>query len=411
MKRIVVVGASVAGIAAAEELRQLGFDGTLVVLGDETWTPYDRPPLTKAVLAGRQSAEESALRHPRWHEDLAIDLRLGVRAIGLDLNERVVELASGERLGFDGLVLTTGAVPRTLGLVDRPLAGVFTLRTLDDSLALHQAIAGGASVAVVGGGFIGAEVAATARQLGAAVTLVEAEHAPLARAVGSRIGTAFAELHADHGVTVRCGVPVTGLEGEERVERVRLADDAAISADVVVIGLGVRPATEWLDGSGLAIKDGIVCDAFCRASAPGVVAAGDVARWEHPRLGSIRIEHWENAVTQGRAAASALLGSATEPYAPVPYVWSDQHDRKVQLVGLPRPDDQLLVVDGSIEERRFLALYTRDDQVSAAISFNRPASITRVRRMLHTSVTVSQVIDALAKRTTRAETPNITMAP
>ena len=392
------MGSSVAGLAAADALRALGFDGSVILLGAERRTPYDRPPLTKAVLAGRQTPAECALRAEGWAADLDLDLRLGTTATGLDLGRRTVEVDSGPPVAFDRLVVATGSTPRTLALGGRRLEGVFTLRTMDEALAIRSAIGAGAKVVVVGGGFIGAEVAATARRLGAEVTILEADQAPLARALGSQIGSLLARIHADEGIAVRCGVPVADLEGETRIERVRLADSAAIDADVVIVGLGARPATEWLEGSGLEIRDGVVCDAFCRASAPGVVAAGDAARWEHPRLGSIRIEHWENAVTQGRAAANALLEARPAgPYDPVPYVWSDQYDYKLQLVGLPGLGDDLLVIDGQFDERRFLALYTRDGRVTAAVAIGRPRAIMRVRRLLRADVSVSSVIETLAE--------------
>ena len=392
-----MAGASVAGVAAADELRRLGYDGELVVLGEETRTPYDRPPLSKEVLAGAQ--EECPLRPAQWAGDLDINVRLGETAIRLDLDDRAVELASGEKVGFDGLVISTGSTPRVLA--GPRLEGVFTLRTLDDSLALREAIAAGGRVVVVGGGFIGAEVAATARRVGAEATIVEAEQVPLERAIGAKMGSLLAGVHADQGVDLRCGVPVAGLEGDGRVERVRLADGSVIAADVVVIGLGVRPTTDWLAGSGLATNDGVVCDAFCRASAPGIVAAGDVARWNHPQLGSVRIEHWENAVTQGRVAAGTLLG-ADDPYDPVPYVWSDQYDLKIQIVGLPTSNDKVVFLDGAPEDLHFVALYRRGNQVTGAISFNRPGSIMKIRRRLRSSATVSEVEGALQTTTTVA---------
>jgi len=320
-------------------------------------------------------------------------LRLGTAAVGLDPGPQVLELSSGERLGYDGLVIATGATPRVLP--GPALEGVFTVRTLDDSLGLRSAIVPGANVVVVGGGFIGAEVAATARRLGAAVTILEAEAVPLARSVGAEIGTLLSQVHRDEGVEVRCGVPVAALEGDGRVTHVRMSDESRIPADVVVVGLGVRPNIAWLERSGIALGDGVLCDAYCRTSLPGVVAAGDVARWEHPRLGSVRIEHWENAVTQGRAAAHALLGTASEPFDPVPYVWSDQFEYKVQVVGRPTTGDALVVVDGSLADRRFVAVYARDDQVTGAISFNRPAKTMRIRKLLRTGVTVAQVTEAL----------------
>lgn len=391
-RSVVVVGASVAGVAAAEELRRRGFDGSLTVIGDEAHAPYDRPPLTKSVLAGGE-VTDAALRSAEWPEELGLELRPSTRAVGLDLARRSLELASGERLGFEGLVVATGSAPR--GLPGPAIEGVFTVRTLDDALALRAALVPGARLVVVGGGFIGAEVAATARRLGAEVTIVEVDAAPLTRALGVEIGSLVARLHADEGVEVRCGVAVAGVEGDGRVERVRLADGTALDADAVVVGLGVRPATGWLEGSGLELCDGVVCDAFCRASAPGVVAAGDVARWQHPQLGAVRIEHWENAVTQGRFAAGTLLGSEDVPYAPVPYVWSDQYEHKLQVVGRREPGDGLLVVDGSLEDRRFVAAYVRGERVTAAVTLNRRASAMRIRGLLRAGATLSDLTAAL----------------
>lgn len=414
-RSVVVVGASVAGVAAAEELRRLGHDGPLTVIGEESRAPYDRPPLTKAILAGGEP-ESCTLRSAEWPEELEIDLRTGTRAEHLDLSERTLELSSGERLKYDGLLLATGSTPRQLpglqreraasswqlpvsaldGAVpdtpSRALAGVFTIRTLDDSLALRAALVPGARLVVVGGGFIGAEIAVTARGLDIEVAIVEGEATPLARSLGPEIGAEVARMHADEGVEMHCGLPVAGLEGHGRVERVRLADGSALDTDVVVVGLGVRPATGWLEDSGLDLDDGVLCDSFCRTAAPGVVAAGDVARWQHPRLGSVRIEHWENAVAQGRFAAGALLGTATEPYAPVPYVWSDQYGHKIQIVGRREPRDELVVLDGSLEERRFVAAYvTADQRVTAAVTFDRRATAMRIRGLLRAGVDLAEL--------------------
>lgn len=399
-RSVVVVGASVAGVAAAEELRRRGFDGPLTVVGEEARAPYDRPPLTKAVLAGEDPAA-CALRPPAWPQELGIDLRTGTRAARLDPAARTVELASGERLAYEGLVLATGSTPRELP--GPSLAGVFTVRTLDDALALRAALVPGARLVVVGGGFIGAEVAATARGLGAEVTIVEGEATPLARALGAEIGGFVARMHAEEGVEMRCGVPVAGLEGERRVERVRLADGSALAADVVVVGLGVRPNTAWLEGSGLALEDGVPCDAFCRTAAPGVLAAGDVARWEHPRLGSVRIEHWENAVAQGRFAAGALLGLEGEPYAPVPYVWSDQYGHKIQIVGRREHGDELVVVDGSLAERRCVAAYVAGGgRVTAAVTVDRRATAMRIRGLLRSGLGLADLTAQLERAPTAA---------
>jgi NADPH-dependent 2,4-dienoyl-CoA reductase/sulfur reductase-like enzyme len=393
-RSIVVVGASVAGVAAAEELRRLGYDGTLTVIGEERHAPYDRPPLTKAILAGEDPAA-CALRSAEWPEELEVDLRTGTRAERLDLAARELEVTGGERLAYEGLVIAAGSTPRRLP--GPALDGVFTVRTLDDSLALRAALVPGARLVVVGGGFIGAEVAATARGLGVEVTIVEGEPTPLARALGTEIGGFVARMHADEGVEVRCGVAVAGLEGDGRVERVRLADGSSLAAEVVVVGLGVRPSTAWLEDSGLALDDGVVCDGFCRAT-PGVVAAGDVARWEHPRHGSVRIEHWENAVAQSRFAAAALLGTASEPFAPVPYVWSDQYGHKIQIVGRREAGDELIVVDGSPAERRFVAAYVAGDgRVTAAVTVDRRATAMRIRGLLRSGLTLTDLTAQLER--------------
>lgn len=386
-RRIVVVGASVAGIAAVEGLRRLGYDGALTVVGEEAHAPYDRPPLTKAMLAG--TATDCTLRPAGWADEHAVDLRRATRAVRLDAAARVVETAAGERLPYDGLVVATGATPRQLP--GPRLEGVFTIRTLDDAVGLRDALVPDARLVVVGGGFIGAEVAATARGLGAEVTIVEGDPAPLARALGEEVGALVAEIHADEGIVLRCGVAVAGLEGDGRVERVRLADGAAIEADVVVVGLGVRPATGWLLDSGLRLDDGVVCDPYLRTSAPGVLAAGDVARWDHPQLGAVRIEHWENAVAQGRFVAGALLGEEPEPFAPVPYVWSDQHAHKIQVVGRRAASDAFVVVDGSLAERRFVGVYVDGDRVTAAVAFNRRSAVMRVRQLLRSGAALADV--------------------
>ena len=357
--RIVIVGASLAGLRAAEELRHRGFAGTVTVVGDETYEPYDRPPLSKQVLAGAWGLDRTALTvmHPDGVAGLDLDWRLGVRATGLDLAERRVLLAGGDDVGFDGLVIATGATPRELPGTET-LAGVHTLRTLDDALAVRAAIDGGARrVVVVGAGFIGAEVAATCRTAGCDVTILEALPVPLGRALGDEMGAVMGDLHRDHGVDVRLGVGVAGFEGGDRVTHVRLADDTLLDADLVVVGIGVSPNTGWLEGSGVALDDGVVCDATTRV-APGIVAAGDVARWPSHRFGELlRVEHWDNAIAMGEHAARRLLADlagdpaddpgSTAPYDPVPWFWSDQYDRKIQLAGRSSGADEVQVVDGA----------------------------------------------------------------
>jgi NADPH-dependent 2,4-dienoyl-CoA reductase/sulfur reductase-like enzyme len=383
--RIVVVGASLAGFRAAEELRALGHTGPIALVGDEPRQPYERPPLSKQVLAGKQPPEATAIAVASGSvDDLALDWHLGTPATGIDLHTRTVLLGGGERLPFDGLVIATGASPRRLPGTDH-LEGVHTLRTLDDCLAIRAALVSvPRRVAVVGAGFIGAEVAATCRGLGIEVSLIEALPVPLERGLGARMGAVMADLHRDHGVDVRLGVGVVLIEGGRRVERVRLTDGAVLDVDLVVIGIGVSPNTEWLNGSGLKIDNGVVCDQTCSA-APGVVAAGDVARWPNVRFDELmRVEHWDNAIEMGAHAARTLLapGGMAQPYAPVPWFWSDQYDRKVQLAGRAGADDIVEVVSGSIEERRFVAFYGRGGRVVGVLGMNQPAKVTRWRSLL-----------------------------
>ncbi|MFP3907626.1 MAG: NAD(P)/FAD-dependent oxidoreductase [Acidimicrobiales bacterium] len=378
MRHIAIVGASLAGYRAAQTLRREGFDGELTMVGEEPHRPYDRPPLSKKVLSG--AAEPDSIALERDGDDLDIDWRLGGRAVGFDADTRTVRLEGGEELSSDGVILACGARPRSLPGTD-DLGGVHLLRSVDDSLDLRAAFeAAPRRVVVIGAGFIGAEVAATARGLGLEVTIIEALDLPLARALPPRVGQVFADLHRDQGVDLRLGVGVETLETDaERVSGVRLADGSVVEADVVVVGIGVVPNTEWLEGSGLTLDNGVVCDETTLA-APGVVAAGDVARWPNPLFDEVmRVEHWDNAAAMGQHAARRLLAGdgPGEAFAPVPYFWTDQYDTKVQLVGRAAPDDVVEVVDGSIDERRFVAIIGRGDRLVGAVGMNRPPAVMR----------------------------------
>ncbi|HEV7720842.1 MAG TPA: FAD-dependent oxidoreductase [Iamia sp.] len=382
LRHVVVVGASLAGLHAARALRRHGYDGTLTIVGDEPHLPYDRPPLSKQVLAGVWEPERTALLSER---DDALDLTwtLGRAATALEPRDRTVTLDDGTELAYDGLVIATGATPRRLPGTEG-LAGVHVLRSLDDAVALRADLdAAPARLVVVGAGFIGAEVAATARGRGLAVTLVEPLPVPLGRVLGGEVAETVAAVHRDHGVDLRLGVGVEAIEGGGRVERVRLADGTTIDCDVVVVGIGVTPNTGWLETSGLPLADGVMADATCRV-VPGIVAAGDVARWPHPIYGEdLRVEHWDHAIAQGGHAAETLLaGEGAQPFAPVPWFWSDQYDRKIMLAGRPAAAEEVRVVEGSLAERRFVALYRRGDQVVAALGMNRPAPLARWRMRL-----------------------------
>lgn len=395
---VAVVGASLAGLRAVETLREEGYEGRLVLVGDEPHLPYDRTPLSKELLAGTATPEDTLLRPAADYDELDLELHLGRRARSLDLERREVVLDDGERLGFDAVVLATGASPRRLPAT-RELAGIHLLRTLDDSLAIANALEARPRVAVVGAGFIGSEVASTCRGRGLDVTVLEALPVAMVRAVGPEMGRVLMGLHGDHGVPVRTGVGVAGFAGAERVEQVLLEDGSAVDTDLVVVGVGVDPATAWLEGTGLEIANGVVCDSTCTA-APGVVAAGDLARWHNPLYGgSMRVEHWTNAGDQAAAAVRSLLayaaGGEPEPFSPVPYFWSDQYGLKIQYVGACSPDDEVVVVDGSTDDRRFVAIYGRGGRIVAALAIGRPRLLMAYRRLIAGRTTWD---DALAYR-------------
>jgi NADPH-dependent 2,4-dienoyl-CoA reductase/sulfur reductase-like enzyme len=400
--RVAVVGASLAGYRAAQALRRQGFDGTLTLIGGEPHAPYDRPPLSKQLLAGAWTVDQIALTTDDQLAGLELDLRLGTRATDLDVGANTLRLHGGEPIVYDHLVVATGAAARTLpGLPD--LDGIVMLRTLDDSLRLRELLTTGQPrVVVVGGGFIGAEVAATSRGLGLDVTILEALPVPLERGLGPKLGAAVAAIHGDHGVDLRCGVVVDEIVGRTRAEQVVLSDGTRVDADVVVVGIGAFPTTGWLEASGLDIRDGVVCDSTCRAvNTSNVWAAGDVARWEHPLLGGdIRLEHWDNAARQGAQVATniaaTMRGEAPQSFGPVPYVWSEQYGVMIQVLGHPHADDEVDVVLGSVDERSFVALLGRDGALTAVVGVGDSRTM-RFRKRLEAGATIETARAAAAE--------------
>ncbi|WP_409474151.1 NAD(P)/FAD-dependent oxidoreductase [Streptomyces sp. HC307] len=382
MRTVAVVGASLAGLSAARSLRKQGYDGRLVVIGDELHRPYDRPPLSKEFLAGTLGEAELALEAD--DEDLQAEWLLGVRATGLEYAQRAVRLADGREVPADGVVIATGAAARTLP-GSEGLAGVHTLRTLDDARALRDELARGGRLVVIGGGFIGAEVASTAYALGLEVTVVEAAPTPLAGPLGETMGAVVSALHADHGVRLLCGVGVKGLSGETRVDAVLLEDGRSIPADIVVVGVGARPCVEWLEGSGIVLDNGVKCGADGRTSLAGVVAVGDCANWYDPRTGlHRRVEHWTGARERPDAAVATLLaGGAVEPGVPrPPYFWSDQYGVKIQFAGHAAGADSVTIEAGAADERDVLAVYRRAGDPVAALGMNQPRLFMRWRKQL-----------------------------
>ena len=383
MRDVVVVGASLAGLRAAESLRTAGFDGTITVIGDERHMPYDRPPLSKRLLAGEWEVDRIALRKPDDIASLGVDWQLSTSAVGLDPARRHVELADGRQVRYEGAILATGSRPRKLPGQD-DVADVVVLRSVDDALELRSRIAGGGRrVVVIGAGFIGLEVAATARKLGNEVLVLESAPGPLVRGLGAAMGAAIAAVHADHGVEVRCGVTIEAVQPGA----VLIDGGWHEPADVVVVGIGVAPATDWLADSGLEVRDGIVCGPDLNTGVPLVYAAGDIVRWYNPLFEEeMRVEHWTNAAEQGALAAANLLaeatGQRTAPYAPVPFFWSDQYDRRIQFLGRASGDDEVQVVAGSVAARQFVALYGNRGRLRGVLGLNAPRQVMPFRSLL-----------------------------
>ncbi|MEW1847023.1 FAD-dependent oxidoreductase [Nonomuraea angiospora] len=378
---VLIVGASAGGLAVAEALRRKGHQGGLTVLGAEPHPPYDRPPLSKQVLAGTWESERAHLRAETELDKLGATFILGDPAVRLDPEAREVSAVSGRTLRAQAVVLATGLTPSRLPGQDG-LAGIHVLRTLDDALALRAHLLEGPRLVVVGEGVLGAEVAATARGLGLDVTLVGLGRAVLADQLGDPAAALLTRKHAEHGVRLRLGVAVEGLASESgRITGVRLASGELLPADAVVVAIGSRPATGWLGDSGLTLRDGVECDSRCRA-AGGVYAVGDVASWQHEGLGRrLRLENRTNAVEQAQVVAANILGEDLA-YAPVPYFWTDQYDVKLQVHGLPSPEAEVSVVEGDPEQNRFVALYRLDGVVTAVLGWNMAKAARLLRGRL-----------------------------
>lgn len=378
---IVVVGASLAGVRGVESLRRLGATGPITLIGAESHRPYDRPPLSKGFLAGDLGHDRIWLqRSDTAMQDLNITLRLGVSATGLDLGNNVVHTTDGD-VPYARLVIATGTSVRRLPHAEG--APVFVVRTLDDSESLAPRLVSGARVVVIGAGFIGAEVASTAASKGCSVTVVEAMPVPLERQLGPEMGGACAALHARNGVDLRAGIGVASIEADAVV----LSDGTRLPADVVVVGIGVDPNTEWLEGSGVLLDNGVLCDAATRvltADGPldNVVACGDVARWPNALYDeTMRIEHWTNAVEMSGHAAATLLGDV-QPFAPVPYFWSDQYGVKIQFFGRATGFDEVRVVEGSPADGAGVALYRRGDRLVGVLGLHRMKAVIGYRALL-----------------------------
>ncbi len=400
--RFVVVGASLAGLRAVEAARKVGFGGSITLIGAEAHLPYDRPPLSKAFLHPDESGGPVAAPFFRteevFAEELDVELVLGEPATRLDTERRMVVVGDRE-IGYDALVIATGGALRTLPGTER-LEGVYGLRTLDDSIGVRAALDAGARTVVIGAGFIGSEVAAGAKKRGVDVTIVEALPTPLVRATGTEMGSAIASLHERNGTTLLCGMGVRAVEGDRKVERVVLDDGTVLPADLVVVGIGVVPAVGWLEGSGLTIDNGIVCDETLWTGVPCVYAAGDVASWLNPVFGvRQRMENWTAAAEQGAAAArNALDPDSAKPYGTVPYFWSDWYDVRIQFVGLPDADEVLLV-DGDVDkDGRWVALYRREDRLIGALTVNGQTEIMKYRNMIGKGVSWDEALAFAKKR-------------
>ena len=365
----VIVGASLAGAKAAETLRSEGFEGRVVLIGEEPVRPYERPPMSKTYLRGESDFDEAAVHEAGYYDAHSIELLTSTIVTAIDPARSQVELADGDRLGYDRLLLTTGAVPKRLSVPGSTLPGVHYLRTVADSDTLHRALTSSVPVVVIGAGWIGAEVAASARQLGAEVSMVEVASVPLEGVLGIEVGSIYRDLHTDHGVRMHLGVGIESVGGADRVEEVRLADGTVLPAGVVVVGVGVTPRTDLAEAAGLTLDNGVVTDEHLATSASGIYAAGDVANVLYPNYGThIRLEHWSAALNQGPTAARNMLGQATA-YDKTPYFYSDQYDLGMEYRGWAHGFDQV-VIRGHPDQGEFIAFWLGEGRVLAGMNAN-----------------------------------------
>jgi len=385
---IVIVGAGHAGGRAAQALRGAGFTGRILLLGEESFAPYERPPLSKELMIEDKGLDKARLHDPAYYEENGIELRLGSRVEAIDRNAHEIVAAGGERIGYDRLLLTTGARVRKLPIPGADLEGVYYLRDFSDTQAIRGRLEPNKRIVVIGGGFIGLEVAASARTRGCAVTVLEAADRLMGRSVAPEIGSFFEALHRGQGVDLRLGVSITAIEGGDSVERVALATGEAIPADTVVVGIGILPNVELAEQAGLEVGNGIVVDAFGRTSDPDIFAAGDVANQPNRFLGRrVRLESYQNAQDQGMAVARNMIAAEPKPYEDSLWVWTDQYDVNLQMTGMPDDYDRL-VWRGTPEDGAFTVFYLKDGRAIAVNTVNQGREMRAAQRLIQSGATI-----------------------
>jgi 3-phenylpropionate/trans-cinnamate dioxygenase ferredoxin reductase subunit len=373
---VVIVGGNLTAGAAASTLRTEGFDGPVVIVGEEPHPPYERPPLSKGYLRGEEAADDALLRPASWYSENQVELRLGVSATGLDPGRKLVELSDGERLPYDRVLLATGGRNRRLAVPGAGLKGIHDLRTIEDADRIKAEATSGRKAVVVGAGFIGCEVAASLRLLGVEVEVVEVFEVPLQRVVGTEVGSVVEGIHRDQGVGFHFGQTVERFEGGDRVEAVVTGSGHRFEGDFVVVGVGIQPNVEWLDGSGVVVDNGVLVDEHCRTNVDAVYAAGDLANHWHPLFQRrMRVEHWDNALKQGAAAARSMMG-ADRPFDDPHWFWSDQYATNIQYLGFAPVWDRV-VFRGRPEEQSFVAFYIHEGLENAAVGLNRGKDVRR----------------------------------